>query len=75
MVRYLESDPETTDGSSSPFPIRANSSNVTRIDPEEPLQKTGIYRDLWERKPLGENDPDSRSGFRGDSVDTASKTL
>lgn len=34
---------------------------MTRIDPEEPILKTGIYRDLWERKPLGDNDGDRRS--------------
>ncbi|KAG6356910.1 hypothetical protein INS49_014785 [Diaporthe citri] len=45
----------------SPFPILADDKNLTRIDPEEPIRETGIYRDLWERNPLGENDGDSRS--------------
>lgn len=46
---------------SSPFPIHADSTNVTRIDPEEPIHKTGIYRGLWERKPLGDDDGAERS--------------
>lgn len=45
----------------SPFPILADDNNLTRIDPEEPIRETGIYRDLWERKPLGDDDGDSQS--------------
>lgn len=60
LVRYLESDPETTDAASSPLPIHADSMNATRIDPEEPIEKTGVYRDPWERKALGNKDGDTR---------------
>lgn len=32
--------------------------NRNRVDPEEPIKETGIYRDLWERKPLPLDAPD-----------------
>lgn len=44
-----------------PLPIFPDQKNVTRIDPEEPISETGIYRDTWERKPLGDDDGDQRS--------------
>ncbi|KUI72066.1 hypothetical protein VM1G_07607 [Cytospora mali] len=44
-----------------PLPIYPDQKNLTRIDPEEPIYETGIYRDLWERKPLGDDDGDPRS--------------
>ena len=34
--------------------------NRKRIDPEEPIKETGIYRDKWERLPLSEDSPDMR---------------
>lgn len=34
----------------SPLPILGRKDNQVRIDPEEPIRETGIYRDLWERK-------------------------
>lgn len=43
------------------MPILPDQRNLTRIDPEEPISDTGIYRDIWERKPLGDDDPDPRS--------------
>jgi hypothetical protein len=36
----------------SPLPILANRDNRIRVDPEEPIELTGIYRDLWERKEI-----------------------
>ncbi|KAH7131324.1 hypothetical protein EDB81DRAFT_906450 [Dactylonectria macrodidyma] len=45
---------------SCPLPILGDKNNRTRVDPEEPIQSTGIYRNLWERKPLGEGDYDDR---------------
>lgn len=44
----------------NPFPILPGRNNLTRIDPEEPIHKTGIYRDPWERKPLGDRAGDPR---------------
>lgn len=36
-----------------------NQDNRIRVDPEEPIRDTGIYRDLWERKdiPPSRGDP------------------
>jgi len=42
------------------LPILPNDRNTRREDPEEPLQNTGIYRNIYERKPLGEDDGDYR---------------
>ncbi len=33
-----------------PLPILGDDHNRTRVDPQEPMRETGIYRDLWERK-------------------------
>lgn len=35
-----------------PLPIIPDRNNMPRVDPEEPLSATGVYRDLWERKDL-----------------------
>lgn len=35
---------------SCPLPIIPDETNVQRVDPEEPIQYTGVYRDQWERK-------------------------
>jgi len=45
---------------SSPLPILGNQNNLQRIDPEEPIETTGIYRDRWERKPLSPDAGDDR---------------
>ena len=47
--------------SSCPLPIHGDINNRVRVDPEEPISETGIYRDLWERRPLGEDDGDMRT--------------
>ena len=36
----------------SPLPILGDKENRTRVDPEEHIRETGIYRDIWERKEL-----------------------
>ena len=36
--------------------------NRKRVDPEEAIQKTGIYRDKWERRQLSADDHDERLG-------------
>lgn len=45
-----------------PLPIRPDNNNLARIDPDEPIYETGIYRNLWERKPFGDDDVERRSG-------------
>ncbi|KAI5916985.1 hypothetical protein F4810DRAFT_698415 [Camillea tinctor] len=54
---------------SSPLPILGNQNNRRRVDPEEPADTTGIYRDLWERKPLGKNELDRRLKDAVDRID------
>ena len=44
----------------SPLPILADQNNRVRVDPEEPIQMKGIYRDLWERKELSPDVGDAR---------------
>ncbi|KAG6367437.1 hypothetical protein INS49_001626 [Diaporthe citri] len=39
-----------TPTSASPLPIIPDGTNTHRVDPEEPIRYTGIYRDLWERR-------------------------
>ncbi|OAA65920.1 hypothetical protein SPI_02707 [Niveomyces insectorum RCEF 264] len=48
LLQFLLAD----EPSSCPLPIHGDKANRTRVDPEEPPAETGIYRDLWERKPL-----------------------
>ena len=42
------------------LPILGSSDNLDRVDPEEPIQITAIYRDLWERKALAKDAVDAR---------------
>lgn len=49
-----------TPPSDCPLPIHGDRNNRTRIDAEEPIAETGIYRDKWERAPLGPDDYDIR---------------
>ncbi|KAK3897121.1 hypothetical protein C8A05DRAFT_39330 [Staphylotrichum tortipilum] len=36
--------------SASPLPILGDAKNRIRVDPQEPIRETGIYRNLWEQK-------------------------
>ncbi|KAK3896976.1 hypothetical protein C8A05DRAFT_20170 [Staphylotrichum tortipilum] len=36
--------------SNCPLPILGDTNNRVRVDPQEPMRETGIYRDLWDRK-------------------------
>ncbi|KAI1500928.1 hypothetical protein F5X99DRAFT_384391 [Biscogniauxia marginata] len=45
---------------SCPLPIHGSMDNRDRIDPEEPIKDTGIYRDKWERKLRPEEEGDAR---------------
>lgn len=49
LVAFLLS--EATPGAACPLPILGGTENRQRVDPEEPIAETGIYRDLWERRP------------------------
>lgn len=42
------------------LPILGDRKNTRREDPEEPAENAGIYRDLYERKPLGMDEADFR---------------
>lgn len=42
------------------LPILGDVKNTRREDPEEPLENTGIYRNIYERKPLGPDEGDFR---------------
>lgn len=61
LLSELDIEANRNNGVLCPLPIYPDQKNLTRIDPEEPIYKTGIYRDLWERKPLGDDDGDPRS--------------
>ncbi|KAG6353374.1 hypothetical protein INS49_007454 [Diaporthe citri] len=37
-------------GSTCPLPIIPDETNMQRVDPEEPIEYTSVYRDQWERK-------------------------
>lgn len=68
LLEFLQSDsPE----SSTSLPIRPDDTNRNRIDPEEPITLTGVYRHIWERNPPPEYMGDERSG---DVIDTLNFT-
>jgi hypothetical protein len=46
--------------SENPLPILPDQNNRIRVDPEESIRDTGIYRDLWERKDIPRNYGDAR---------------
>lgn len=59
-----------TEPAKSPFPMLPSEKNLFRIDPEDPITETRIFQDVWERKPLGDNDVDKRSHHcRGNKVE------
>ncbi len=58
MLDFLLND----DPPESPLPILGDRNNTVRVDPEEPIWSTGIYRDLWERKDLPPDASDWRLG-------------
>jgi hypothetical protein len=58
LLDFLMADSPPT---ASPLPILGDGNNWKRIGPEEPIETTGIYRDVWERKELSADGPDRRS--------------
>lgn len=49
LVRFLIAPPSERDSLQCPLPITPGTENTNRIDPEEPISWTGVYRDKWER--------------------------
>ena len=49
---------ETTPPQHCPLPILPSEANRQRVDPEQAIKKTGVYRDPWERRlrPLAAGD-------------------
>ncbi|KAK3934669.1 hypothetical protein QBC46DRAFT_358846 [Diplogelasinospora grovesii] len=68
LLQFLLSNAEPP-GILSPLPILGDENNRQRVDPEEPVETTGIYRDLWERKPLGKDELDRRLRDVTDRID------
>ncbi|KAK3942779.1 hypothetical protein QBC46DRAFT_406084 [Diplogelasinospora grovesii] len=64
LLQRLLSDSDAADpdtGIIPPLlPILVDQSNTQRVDPEDPAETHGIYRDLWELKPLGKGELDMR---------------
>jgi hypothetical protein len=58
LLQFLISD--ATPPPVCPLPILGDLNNHQRIDPEEPIETTGIYRDKWERRPPSEDYGDQR---------------
>lgn len=48
LLDFLLDKPGT--GSTCPLPIIPDETNRQRVDPEEPIRYTNVYRDQWERK-------------------------
>jgi len=61
LFQFLSDTPTT----SCSLPILGDKNNKRRVDPEEPIEITGIYRDKWERKPLSPDVPDMLSRPEG----------
>ncbi|KAK0752992.1 hypothetical protein B0T18DRAFT_314652 [Schizothecium vesticola] len=65
LVDFLLSKPDLTAASGDaspvpcPVPVIVDDRNRTRVSPEDALVLRGIYRDVWERKPL------DSFGYRG----------
>jgi len=55
LTEFLLADPTPQH---YPLPILPSEANLERVDPEQALETTGIYRDKWERRlrPLEETD-------------------
>lgn len=60
LLHFLLSD-DTETPPPCPLPILGDNRNDIRVDPKEDIEETGIYRDIWERKPI---DPEGRSDAR-----------
>ncbi|KAI0153026.1 hypothetical protein GGR57DRAFT_468578 [Xylariaceae sp. FL1272] len=68
LVKFLVSDSSAA-ANACPIPILGSSDNIQRIDPEEALLDTGVFRDLWERKTLSPDEGDPRDRCVWDKLD------
>jgi hypothetical protein len=70
LLAFLLSDAAT--GEPCPIPILPSDDNRDRVDPEEPIWLTHIYRDLWERKAIDDDYHDARGMRRWDALNYTS---
>ncbi|KAF7552557.1 hypothetical protein G7046_g7384 [Stylonectria norvegica] len=68
LLDFLGSRPADLESQKCPLPILPDDNNTYRVDPEEPIVLTGIYRDIWERNPRPEHDGDERSITGADTL-------
>ncbi|KAI1260379.1 hypothetical protein F5Y18DRAFT_432327 [Xylariaceae sp. FL1019] len=71
LVKFLVSD-DNSAARFCPIPILGNDDNIERIDPEEALLDTGVFRDLWERRTLTPDEADPRDRTVLDKLDYVS---
>lgn len=67
LLHFLPSEDTTT--MVSPLPSLVDQKNTRRVDPEEPAETTGVYRDVWERRPLEMGELDRRLKDVIDTID------
>ena len=60
LLDFLLHDDESTPAPPSPLPILPTLDNGERVDPEDPIKETGVYRDIWERRERPSSEGDSR---------------
>jgi hypothetical protein len=58
LTKFLLSDPTPQH---CPLPILPSEANRQRVDPEQAIETTGIYRDKWERRLRPLDEPDRRT--------------
>jgi hypothetical protein len=51
LLQFMLSDPSRMPPPECPLPILPSDDNQQRVDPESPIETTGIFRDPWERPP------------------------
>lgn len=50
LIRFLLAPLSERDSLQCPLPVIPDLKNIHRVDPEEPISWTGVYRDIWERE-------------------------
>lgn len=48
MMDFIQAK-EAGSEAACPLPVLPDGTNTQRVDPEEPIRVTGVYRDIWER--------------------------
>jgi hypothetical protein len=67
LLHFLTSDSEPPPP--NVLPILATNEHITRVDPEESSEATGIFRDIWERAEIPADSGDARLRTVWDSID------